>query len=71
MVTRVAREIVTQYSGIFRQPPESVNADPDNIRIVLVEDDGSQEELFRGSKFSEEKLIEELKRRDRTSKLEQ
>jgi len=41
------------------------------LRIVLVEDDGSQEELFRGSKFSEEKLIEELKRRDRTSKLEQ
>ncbi len=65
----MAREIITQYSGIFSQPPEDSNGDPDNIRIVLVKNDGSQEELFRGSKFSEEKLAEELKKRNRTSKL--
>jgi len=77
MVMRVAREIVTQYSGtfkysgIFNRAPEDIDSDPDNIRIVLVEDDGSQRELFRGSEFSEKKLAEEFKRRDRTSKLEQ
>jgi hypothetical protein len=61
--------IITQYSGSAARGPESISGDAEHMRIVVVRDDGSQEELFRGSKFSEEKFREDMERLSMTSEL--
>jgi len=69
-VRRVVETIVTQYSGFATRSPESLSGNAEHMRIVLVRDDRSQKELFRGSEFSEEKFREDMKRLGKTSELE-
>ena len=57
----MAQYLITQYSGSVRRAPEQVDGDPDHSRIILVKDDGTTQMIFQGSKFSQEKFIQDMK----------
>ena len=63
-------DIVEQYSGTASRTTERCAGDAAHMRIVVVDDDGIQREIFKGSKFSQEKADEEMKLSGRTSRLD-
>lgn len=50
--------------------PEALDGNAKHLRIILLRDDGSTQEIFRGSGFSERKWKKIMKDRNRTPYLE-
>lgn len=46
-----ATMIVEQYSGPFTRSPENHSLGADDMRLVVVYENGQKEEVFRGNKF--------------------
>lgn len=50
-------EIITRYTGLFRQASFQLNGDGDNLQIAIRNHDtGEIEVIFTGSKFSPEEF---------------
>jgi len=61
-------EIITQNSE--RGCPESLDGNAEYLRIILLRNDGSTQEVFRGSGFSEENWKKRMEESNRKSHLE-
>jgi len=63
-------DIIIQNSENPYCSPEALNGNARHLRIILLRDDGSTQEIFRGSEFSEDKWQKRMKKLSRRSHLE-
>ena len=56
-------DIVEHYSGPFDRGPDQVSGGAEHMRLILRQSDGSEVELFKGDKFSEEEWQRDMMRR--------
>jgi hypothetical protein len=63
-------DIIIQNSENPYCSPEALNGNAKYLRIILLRDNGSTQEIFRGSGFSEEKWQKRMKKLKRKSYLD-